>query len=410
MTVADHDLLVIGAVFLVGIVASRVADRLRIPDVVLYLLAGILIGPTGVKLVTEPVGSVPSQIVLAFGASLILYEGGRGLDLEIFRSLWVSVSLLATVGVAVSTAVVGFLAASTAGLTPPLALLAAAVLAPTDPSIIMPVMRQVGVRRRLALAATAESALNDATGAALAVGLVLTVQGGHFSWGAVGLHLLTGVVGGLGAGFAVGFASAALVSGGPRGLRIFGRREHGMILLPVTVLAAYLLARAIGGSGFMAAFVAGVVNGNKEIFRLETPGEHEQRHREYLSLNAMIMRMAIFVLLGSQVDFRALAEFALPAGILVCILMLVARPLTVLVSVLPDRRAAWGWREILFLFWVRETGVIPAALASLLSAEGVPGAPLVASAVFLAIIVTLLLQASTTRAVARRLGVLDAVE
>jgi cell volume regulation protein A len=410
VTAADRDLLAAGAVLLVGIVSSRIADRLRLPDVVLYLLAGVAVGPHGLDLFAVPRESVADQLILTFGASVILYEGGRNLDLGVLRRVWLTLALLATVGVGVTTLVAGLLTSWLAGLAVPVALLGAAVLAPTDPATVIPVMGQVGVEERLSHTAQAESALNDATGAIVALGLVAAAGGGAFSWGGAGVHLLLNALGGVGSGAVVGFGSSALVSGGRRGLRIFGRHEHGTIMSLVSLLASYLLAVALGVSGFMAVFAAGIVNGNKRAFCLEVPGEHEAHHRAYLSLTALLMRMMIFVLLGSQVDFRQLAANAVPAGLLVFALMFVARPATVLASLLPDRRAGWRWNEIAFLCWVRETGVIPAALAGILAADGVPAATFISSAVVIAILATLLLQATTTRLVARRLGVLTAAE
>lgn len=410
MTPADRVLLAVGALFIVGIVASRLADRLQVPDVALYLVGGVLIGPHFLGLFNEPAGSVAAQIVVTFGASLILYEGGCRLDVSLLRRLWLTVTLLATIGVLTSTLVVGIAASWVAGVALPVTLLAAAVLAPTDPSIVMPVMQQSRVRPRLSQTAQAESALNDATGAIVALSVLRLVQGASLSWSGIGLDLVASSVGGLIVGGVIGLAAAALVSGGRRGLRVFGRHEHGTIMSLITVLSAFLLATALGASGFMAVFGAGLVHGNKQAFHLEVPGEHELRRQEYLSLTALLMRMMIFVLLGSEFDPTTLGAALTPAVVIVAALVLVGRPVSVLFSMLPDRRAAWRWNELVFMFWVRETGVIPAALAGLLLAQRVPGAALVAAAVFLAILVTVLVQAGTTRWVGRRLGVLDVVD
>jgi cell volume regulation protein A len=89
------------------------------------------------------------------------------------------------------------------------------------------------------------------------------------------------------------------------------------------------------------------------------------------------------------------------------VFIFVARPLTVLACLLPDRRRRWKGREIAFISWCKGTGVIPAAVASLLLARGVEGAEIAVSMVALAICVTLLLQATTAGYLARRLGLLD---
>ncbi len=86
--------------------------------------------------------------------------------------------------------------------------------------------------------------------------------------------------------------------------------------------------------------------------------------------------------------------------------MLVARPVTVFACALPDRRARWDFKEMLFMCWTRETGVIPAALAGLLLGMNAPGAQLIASVTFIAILMTILIQAPTTRWLAGRLGLL----
>jgi cell volume regulation protein A len=122
---------------------------------------------------------------------------------------------------------------------------------------------------------------------------------------------------------------------------------------------------------------------------------------------AFIMRLFIFILLGAQVDFALMAQFWSGGVIVVGVLMLVARPLAVFACALPDRRARWSLKEMLFMCWTRETGVIPAALAGLLLGMKAPGAPMIASVTFVAILMTILIQAPTTKWLAARLGLLE---
>jgi cell volume regulation protein A len=91
----------------------------------------------------------------------------------------------------------------------------------------------------------------------------------------------------------------------------------------------------------------------------------------------------------------------------VTVLMLVARPATVFLCAWPDRRARWSFAEMLFMCWTRETGVIPAALAGLLLGMKAPGAQMIASVTFIAILMTILIQAPTTEWLGRRLGLLE---
>jgi cell volume regulation protein A len=153
--------------------------------------------------------------------------------------------------------------------------------------------------------------------------------------------------------------------------------------------------------------VFGIVLGNKESFGFRMETGEAQKLDEFVLTTAFIMRLFIFILLGAQVDFALISRYSLGGVTLVTILMLVARPVTVFLCALPDRRARWSFAEMLFMCWTRETGVIPAALAGLLLGMKAPGAQLIASVTFIAILMTILIQAPTTEWLGRRLGLLE---
>ncbi len=136
------------------------------------------------------------------------------------------------------------------------------------------------------------------------------------------------------------------------------------------------------------------------------PGE-ARRLDEYVLTTAFVMRSFIFILLGAQVDFALMNQYLVGGVLVVVVFMLVARPVAVFVCAAPDRRAKWSLQELLFMCWTRETGVIPAALAGLLVGMNAPGAPVIASVTFIAILMTILIQATTTKWLARRLGLLE---
>ena len=118
------------------------------------------------------------------------------------------------------------------------------------------------------------------------------------------------------------------------------------------------------------------------------------------------MRMFIFILLGSQVNFALMNQYLFGGVAVVTIFMLVARPATVFLCAAPDRRAQWNLQELLMMCWTRETGVIPGALAGMLLAVKAPGAEMIASVTFIAILMTILIQATTTKWLAGKLGLL----
>jgi cell volume regulation protein A len=133
----------------------------------------------------------------------------------------------------------------------------------------------------------------------------------------------------------------------------------------------------------------------------------QQKLDEYVSTTAFIMRLFIFILLGVQVDFTLMNRYLGGGIVVVAVFMLVARPVTVFLCALPDRRARWSLPEVIFMCWTRETGVIPAALAGLLLGMKAPGAQTIASVTFIAILLTILIQAPTTKWLGARLGLLE---
>jgi cell volume regulation protein A len=126
--------------------------------------------------------------------------------------------------------------------------------------------------------------------------------------------------------------------------------------------------------------------------------------RSFVAVVADVMVIFVFITLGANLPFDSFGDFALPALGTLAALIFLARPLTVLACLLSDRRGQWTRPEIGFLAWTRETGVVPAAVAGILVAEGVPHGDELVTTVALAVVVTLLLQTTTKPWLARRLG------
>ncbi len=144
-----------------------------------------------------------------------------------------------------------------------------------------------------------------------------------------------------------------------------------------------------------------------DVLRLGMHPSHERDMRSLVANVSDVMVILVFVTLGANLPFDTIADEWAPALAVIAALLFVARPLAVLACLLPDRRGRWTREEIIFLCWTRETGVVPAALAGIIVAEGVKDADLVVVTVALAIIVTLTLQASTKRWLAERLGLIE---
>ena len=172
----------------------------------------------------------------------------------------------------------------------------------------------------------------------------------------------------------------------------------------LVVVGSYFTIDYAGGSGYLGAFLAGLIVANMDELGLGMHSHRETEMRVFTEAAADIVVIFVFLTLGANLPFDTLADNAVPALITIAALILVARPLTVLACLLPDRRGRWQREELVFLSWTRETGVVPAALVGVLVAEGVPYETELATVVALAIVVTLALQSTTKAWLARRLG------
>jgi len=393
-----------GLILAVGTITGLLAQKLGIPDVAVFLIAGMLVGPEMLGLIDIQANSPLNQFILLFGASYILFDGGASLRLDVLKRVWITILIISTAGVIITAAITGIAAYYILGAPLIVALLLGATLASTDPATLVPIFRQVRIRARVAQMVMSESAFNDAMGAIVTFGiLAIAMEKGSFSLISSLLDLLKQSILGIAAGAALGYLAALLIAHE----RWAFLAEYAPVVTLMAVIGAYLAADDLQASGFMAVFVFGIVLGNKDAlgFKME-PGE-SQRLDEYVMTTAFIMRLFIFILLGAQVDFNLINQYWVGGTIVATILMLVARPVTVFLCALPDRRAQWSFNEILFMCWTRETGVIPAALAGLLLGMNASGARVIASIIFIAILMTILIQSSTTKWLGRRLGLLE---
>jgi cell volume regulation protein A len=404
LEIAKHTLLSCGLVLAVGTVTALLAQKIRIPDVALFLVAGIAIGPQALGLIHIPADSALNQIILLFGASYILFDGGASLRFEVLKQVWITILVIATVGVIITAAITGLAAHYILAIPASVALLLGATLASTDPATLVPIFRQIHIRERVAQTVMSESAFNDAMGAIVTFAVLAVAMGtGEFSLLASVFDLFKQSVIGIVAGIALGYMAAFLIAHEKWAFLA----EYAPVVTLVAVIGAYFAANGLQASGFMAVFVFGIVLGNKETFGLQMEPGEAQKLGEFVLTTAFIMRLFIFILLGTQVDFALMGKYWLGGVAVVTVLMLVARPATVFLCALPDRRARWSFAELLFMCWTRETGVIPAALAGLLLGIKAPGAPMIASVTFIAILMTILIQAPTTEWLGRRLGLLE---
>jgi potassium/hydrogen antiporter len=383
--------------------ARLLAVVIRMPEILVLLAMGAVFGPHALDVIDVPIDSLGAQLLFTLGVSLILFYGGLNLSVVVLRQVWVGLGLLVVPGVVVTAVVTGLVAYLVFDLSFTGAVLLGAVLAPTDPAILIPLFIRSKLRPKLTQTIVAESAFNDPTGAALALALAGVVISGDASVAKpvgefavdLGISTVIGVLAGIGL--------AAVISSRRAGVW----RESSALAVLAVVTISYFSLDSAGGSGYLGAFLAGLIVGNMEHLGLAMHSTHEYEMRVFSAGTSDLVTLFVFVVLGANIPFDDIGDYLLPALAVLATLLLLARPVVVLACTLSDRRARWTPQEILFLCWTRETGVVPAALVGVLAGLGVPDIEIYASVVALAVVLTLLVQALPARRLAGRLGLLE---
>ncbi|MCW2835422.1 MAG: potassium/proton antiporter, family [Nocardioides sp.] len=384
----DTFLLVGSLVTLVAILAVRLSASVGLPSLLFYLLLGVLLGESGLGVQFE---DAQLAHALGFGAlALILAEGGLTTSWREMRpAIRLGVSL-ATVGVAISVAVVAAGAHYLLGLPWELAILLGAVCSPTDAAAVFSVLRVVPLPKRLTGALEAESGLNDAPTVVL-VTIISTGAAAESGALAVGGTIIFELVVGAVIGGMVGIAGAWV-------MRRIALPSSGLYPLTVLCLAflAYGGAAALHASGFAAVYVAALILGNQEL-------PHRPATRSFAEGVASLAQIGLFVMLGLLLSpgriTLDIVAMALVTGLL---LTVVARPLSVLISSVVQ---PMPWRELSFISWAGLRGAVPIVLTTIPLAEGVDEADVLFDIVFVMVVIYTVLTGPTLPWVSRLLGV-----
>ncbi|MGY6651265.1 potassium/proton antiporter [Amycolatopsis sp. TRM77291] len=378
-----------GAVLLVAVIAVRVSIRVGLPSLLLYLGMGVLLGEAGFGIQYDNPELTQSLGLAAL--VMILSEGGLTTRWSAVKpSLGIGIAL-STVAVVVSIAVTGAALHWLLGLDWRMALLWGAVLASTDAAAVFSVLRSAGIGKRLVGALEIESGINDAPAY---IAVVVLAEGTTIDWS---LPLL--VVYELAAGLVIGLAFGW---GGAFALRRAALPATG--LYPLATVAVCVVAYSSGqlahASGLLATYVAALVLGNSKL-------PHRSDTLSFAEGLGWLAQIGLFVLLGLFASPSRIFESLVQGLVAGAVVLLLARPLSVLLSALPFKIP---WREQVFLSWAGLRGAVPIVLALIPLSSGVPGAQELVDAVFVLVIVLTLLQGATLTPLARILGLAQHAE
>jgi potassium/hydrogen antiporter len=386
-------LLLASVVVIAAIASVRVAHRTGLPSLLIYLGIGLLIGEAGLGIQFEN-ARLAQQIGLA-ALAVILAEGGLTTNWEHVRRAVPTAVVLATFGVAVSILALAGAVHWLLNMDWRTALLIGAILASTDAAAVFSVLRRLPLPPRLSGILEAESGFNDAP-TVIVVTMLSQVNKPLPSAG----HVVLDVLFELSVGCAVGLVVGRL---GGYALRRVALPSSGLYPIAVLALAfvAYSGAALLHGSGFLAVYLATLVLGNTRL-------PHRAATRGFAEGAAWLAQIGLFVMLGILASPRELPEAVVPGLIAGLVLLLLARPLSVVISALIVRLARadrLSWREQAFLSWAGLRGAVPIVLATIPWAAGLIGAKGVFNEVFVIVIIFTMVQGPTLPYLARILRV-----
>jgi potassium/hydrogen antiporter len=389
----DEWLLVSSVLLLLSILAWKVSSRLGIPALLLFLGIGMLAGSDGLGGIYFDNAAV-AQSVGVIALAFILFAGGLDTEWKVVRPALGAALALSTIGVLLTAVVVAIFAIFLLHVSFLEGLLLGAIISATDAAAVFSVLgaRKLNLSGKLIPLLELESGSNDPMAVFLTIGLTNLLTNPHESVFAVlllfvqqmGIGAIFGLLLGLGAIYLIGrlkLEEAALYP----------------VLTIALVLLAYGLTATLGGSGFLAVYLVGVLLGNSSVQRMNRlTGFHDSL--------AWLMQIAMFLILGLLVFPSHLPAVVVSGLLITAVAIFIARPVSVLITLFPVKMPL---QEKLFVSWVGLRGAVPIVLATFPLLAGLPKASLLFDLVFFVVFASVLLQGASVPFVARWLGVIS---
>ena len=392
--------MLVGSIILfVSIVAGKASSRFGAPMLLFFLLVGMAFGTDGVGIEFDNFEAV--QFVGMVSLSIILFSGGMDTSFSDVRPVLKEGVVLATVGVmltALFTGSVIYFVGDLLGLNIPftIALLIAAVMSSTDSASVFSILRskRIGLKHNLRPLLELESGSNDPMAYILTIMLVQVNMGGDSDLWGVGLTFLSQMGIGALAGYLLGRGATYVVNR----INIGNKSLYSVLLLSV-VFFIYSFTDLLGGNGYLAVYIAGIVMGNRKL-------SHKKTLATFLDGVTWLMQIVMFLMLGLLVNPHELTEIAWIGIIVGAAMIFVTRPLAVWLSLLPLGSKLTG-KARHYISWVGLRGAAPILFATYPKLAGLDPNNRIFNIVFFITIFSLVIQGTTVGSVAKVLGVAD---
>ncbi len=387
----EYFLLAASGLLLLSVIASKASGRVGVPALLLFLLIGMLAGsdgPGGIHFDNPWLAQSLGVVALAF----ILFAGGMDTEWAIVRNVLGPGLALSTLGVAITAGLVGWFATAALGMTWFEGLLIGAIVSSTDAAAVFSVMRSryVSLRSPLKPLLELESGSNDPMAVFLTIGMISLITGASTS----ALDLFPMFVRQMALGAAIGYGIGKLMVMLVNRLRLEYEGLYPVLTLSL-VLLTYSASAWLGGNGFLAVYLAGLMMGNSDFI-------HKRSLMRFHDGLAWLMQIAMFLTLGLQVFPTQLVPIAGTGILLALFLMFLARPLAVFATLGFTR---FNMREKTMVAWVGLRGAVPIILATFPLLAGIPQATMIFNLVFFIVLTSVLLQGTSIPLVARWLRV-----
>ncbi len=389
MLTIEQILIIAAILLLLGVVASKASSKLGVPALLLFLLIGMLAG-------SEGPGRIPfdnarlAQSVGVVALAFILFAGGLDTNWRIVSPiLWQGLSL-ASLGVFITAVLVGWFATVLLGIDWLHGLLVGAIVSSTDAAAVFSVLRSQGIslKGRIQSLLELESGTNDPMAVFLTIGILhLIASPGQSPFLLVSLFFKQMLMGG-----AIGWVIGRVAVPAINRLNLDAEGLYSALTVAI-VLLAYGITTALGGSGFLAVYLAGVVMGNRDFV-------HRRSLTRFHDGLAWLMQIVLFLVLGLLVYPSRLFSVVGVSVLLALFLVLVARPIGVFISL---AFAKLGFRPKVFISWIGLRGAVPIVLATFPLLAGVKNAEIYFNVVFFTVSISVLLQGTTIGWLARKL-------
>ncbi|MFC3392310.1 potassium/proton antiporter [Aidingimonas halophila] len=376
-----------GALIALSILASRLSSLVGVPLLVIFLLLGMLTGEDGVlgiQFDDYPLAFLIGHLALA----MILLDGGLRTRLKTFRVGFKPALVLATFGVFITSGIVGLVAMWVFNLSLTQGMLVGAIVGSTDAAAVFSMLsgRGVNLNERVGATLEIESGTNDPMAIFLTITLVEILVG---DIGGI-VETMTFLVTQFGLGIVVGLGAGWLIA---RLLRFLDLAPGLYSLLALALgFCVFGVTSVLGGSGFLAIYLTGLMIGNQ-------PGRHLNFILPVHDGLAWLSQIGLFLVLGLLVSPSQMVEYLGPALVVGLVLIFVARPLAVVLAIKPFFK--FRWRETGFIAWVGLRGAVPIVLAIFPVIGGVENAALYFNVAFAVVLLSLVIQGGTLSPMAR---------